>query len=111
MLHPESTTYDLFDGKKYETTPLPTEISDEAKASIKNVDTRLDAAADVLGIEFKTQQKAYGLVGRPERDCILDEVEGQPVAVFWYGRTKTAVAFDRRHRRTDVNALRRRDFA
>ena len=31
MLHPESTAYDLFDGKKYPAAPLPTTISAEAR--------------------------------------------------------------------------------
>ena len=30
MLHPESTTYDLFDGKKYASTPLPKKMSKQA---------------------------------------------------------------------------------
>jgi hypothetical protein len=96
MLHPESTTYNLFDGKKYETKPLPTELSEQAKASMSEVDGRFDTLTNVLGVEFASQQKAYPLGGLPNRACILDETEGQPIAVFWYGRTETAVAFDRR---------------
>src|SRR3990167_2112572 len=37
MLHPESTTYDLFDGNKYQTELLPTQMSKEATSSISNV--------------------------------------------------------------------------
>ena len=96
MLHPESTTYDLFDGKKYETKPLPTEMSQLAKASMNKVDGRLDAMTNVLGVEFASEQKAFPLDRLPERACLLDEVDEQAVAVFWYRRTKTAVAFDRR---------------
>lgn len=96
MLHPESTTYDLFDGEKYEITPLPTEMSKEAKASMGDVDKRLEPMVDVLGVEFVSRQKAFSLRGLGQRACMLDEVEGLPIAVFWYGRTRTAVAFDRR---------------
>ena len=51
MLHPESTAYDLFDGKKYEVKELPTEISVEAKQSMGQVDDRLKPFASVHGVE------------------------------------------------------------
>ena len=34
MLHPESTAYDLFDGKRYASAPLPAGMSAEARASM-----------------------------------------------------------------------------
>jgi hypothetical protein len=95
MLHPESTAYDLFDGKTYEVTPLPTQMSDEAKRSMGKVDPRLNPFAEVLGIEFAAGNKAYGLDGLPKRACLLDKVGDHEVVVLWYGPTKTAVAFDR----------------
>lgn len=94
MLHPESTAYDLFDGKKYAVTPLPTRMSDEARRSMGQIDARLKPAARVLGVEFARQQKAYPLDELPERACLRDTVGGQSIAVFWYGPTKTAVAFE-----------------
>jgi hypothetical protein len=96
MLHPESTTYDLFDGKKYPTLPLPTVMSEDAKSSMGKVDDRLDPMELVLGVEFGSKQKAFPLEKSPARACLLDDVDGQPTAVFWYARTNTAVAFDRR---------------
>ena len=95
MLHPESTTYDLFDGKRYKTRPLPTSMSANAKSSMGAVDDRLDAMRQVLGVEFGSQQKAFPLDDLPERACLLDATAGWPIAVFWYAKTKTAVAFDR----------------
>ena len=95
MLHPESTTYDLFDGKKYTSTPLPKKMSKQAIASIQQVDDRLSRNADVLGVEFSKSQRAYPLPTDKNRACLLDEVDGEAIAVFWYGPTKTAVAFDR----------------
>jgi hypothetical protein len=95
MLHPESTTYDLFDGKKYQPQTLPTGISEEAHSSMGKVDSRLAEMATVLGVEFASSQKAYPLDDLPERACLLDESGDQQIAVFWYGHTKTAVAFDR----------------
>ena len=95
MLHPESTTYDLFDGEKYASTPLPKEMSKEARDSLKRVDERLNANADVLGVEFANSQRGYPLPTDEARVCFLDEVDGEAIAVFWYGNTKTAVAFNR----------------
>src|SRR5881296_4195294 len=50
MLHPESTAYDLFDGKKYSVAELPSGLSREAKSTIGNVDARLQPDVLVLGI-------------------------------------------------------------
>ena len=96
MLHPESTTYDLFDGKKYASVPLPTEMSEEARRSLKLVDPRLEKGTQILGVEFAKSQRAYPLPTDKARACMLDEVDGESVAVFWYGATKTAVAFNRK---------------
>lgn len=96
MLHPESTTYDLFDGKKYATAPLPTTVSENARSSMGEVDNRLPENEMVLGVEFPSQPKAFPLNKLGKRACLLDNVSSTPIAVFWYGNTKTAVAFDRR---------------
>lgn len=95
MLHPESTTYDIFDGKKYTSTPLPNEMSLESRESLQRTDDRLDIEKEILGVEFANSQRAYPLPLDKSRDCFLDEVEGEAIAVFWYGNTQTAVAFDR----------------
>lgn len=96
MLHPESTTYDLFDGKKYAPKALPKSISPQARESLTRIDNRLGVEQEVLGVEFAKAEKAYPLPSDENRACILDEVDGEPIAVFWYGRTKTAVAFQRK---------------
>jgi hypothetical protein len=94
MLHPESTAYDLFDGNKYELTALPTRISEQAQRSMGPVDARLKASTTVLGVEFSDGQKAYPLDSLPERACVQDKVGERNIAVFWYGPTATAVAFE-----------------
>ena len=94
MLHPESTAYDLFDGKTYPVTPLPTGISDEAKRFMGEVDSRLDPLARVLGVEMGTVNKAYTLNELTDRACLLDKVGDREIAVLWYGPTQTAVAYD-----------------
>ncbi len=96
MLHPESTAYDLFDGTKYEVADWPTELSPEARETMGDVDPRLAPTANVMGVEVGTQTKAFPLDGLPERACFPDQLEGVPFAVFWYGPTRSAVAFDAR---------------
>ncbi len=96
MLHPESTTYDLFDGKKYASTPLPRKMSKEASESLKRMDDRLNANQEILGVEFANSQRAYPLPADEVRACFLDKVDGEAIAVFWYRNTNTAVAFDRK---------------
>ena len=94
MLHPESTVYDLFDGNKYVVTDLPKVMDKEALASIGSVDERLPKFAPVLGVELEDARKAYPLDEKTERACFTDEVAGKPIAVFWYGPTRSAVAFE-----------------
>ena len=93
MLHPESTAYDLFDGKKYELAELPREMSAEAKASMGSVDRRLPPLATVLGVEVGDGTVAFPIDEATERACFTNTVADTPVAVFWYGPTKSAVAF------------------
>lgn len=95
MLHPESTTYDLFDGKKYASAALPVQMSKQANESLKQKDNRLKVDQQVLGIEFDESQRAYPLPVDEARACFQDEIDGEAVAVFWYGNTSTAVAFNR----------------
>jgi hypothetical protein len=94
MLHPESTAYDLFDGKKYSVTELPTKATAEAEKSRGEVDQRLEAQRLVHGVEIGEVRKAYPLDASKERACYMDRVGDQELAVFWYGPTKSSVAFE-----------------
>lgn len=93
MLHPESTAYDLFDGRKYPMAELPSEMSEEAKQSIGKVDKRLESLALVHGIDASGVAKAYRLPMHEERACFMDVVQGKPVTVFWYRPTRSSVAW------------------
>ena len=95
MLHPESTAYDLFEGTKYKVVPLPTEMSEAAQRSMDEVDARLPAMQAVLGVKVGDQTKAYPLDENVERACFLDRVGDTDIAVFWYGPTQSAIAFQR----------------
>ena len=94
MLHPESTAYDLFDGKKYPMAELPAQMSAEAKQSLGKVDARLDAMAWVMGVDAGGQTKAFPIETVKERACYAGDVGGEAVVVFWYGSTRSAVAFN-----------------
>lgn len=56
---PCSYCSNLFDGKKYQSPPLPPELNVEASQSMGDVDRRLPPLANVLGVEFGTSEKAY----------------------------------------------------
>jgi Protein of unknown function (DUF3179) len=94
MLHPESTAYDLYDGKRYPSAALPTEMSEEARRSMGTVDPRLPPPASVMGVEVEGQTAAFPLDGAGERACWTDTVGGETVAVFWYRPTRSAVAYN-----------------
>ena len=93
MLHPESTAYDLFDGKRYPLAELPETMSQTALASIGDVDDRLKKFTPVLGIEGETENLAVPLDQLADRNCRMVQVDGRDIAVFWYGPTNSAVAF------------------
>jgi hypothetical protein len=93
MLHPESTAYNLFDGKKYFATDLPKDLSAEAKGSMGQVDSRLQPLAPVIGVELGGQGKAFPLDLARERACYTDTVDGVSFVVFSYKPTQSAIAF------------------
>lgn len=93
LLHPESTAYDLYDGRRYPQAKLPEKQSAEAVKGMGRVDPRLEPLGDVLGLDLG-EGKAYALDGLPERHCIRDAVGGRPVAALWYGPTRSATAFE-----------------
>jgi len=95
MLHPESTAYDLFDGKRYPMAELPTHLSAEAEQTMKPVDPRLPSLKPVLGVELGDHGKAFPLDESVERACWGDKVAGEEIAVFWYGPTRSAIAYGR----------------
>jgi hypothetical protein len=96
MLHPESTAYDLFDGKKYPVAELPGGISPEARQTMGPVDSRLPAESIVVGIEAGGARLAVPVDFSIDRACFNVEAGGTPVTVFSYGLTRSAIAWSRR---------------
>lgn len=97
MLHPESTAYDLFDGKKYKVTPLPDAKSSDALASRGPLDSRMSADTLVLGVDAGEKPIAVPLDVKVKQACYATEVDSKPITVFWYGPTRSAVAFHSLH--------------
>jgi Protein of unknown function (DUF3179) len=95
MLHPESTAYDLYDGKKYKMAELPTDLSEGARETMGKPDSRLPALSPVLGVQVGEEVRAFPLDDKTDRACFLDKIHQKPVAVFWYGPTRSAIAFGR----------------
>ena len=93
MLHPESTAYDLFDGKTYKVTPLPAEPNEDALASRGECDNRLEALATVLGVEIGESSGTFVIDEQAARACQMGTIGGQSVAAFWYGPTRSGVVF------------------
>jgi hypothetical protein len=93
MLHPESTAYDLFDGKKYPMAELPSAMGAEARQNMGRVDSRLEPLTLVMGVEASGQTKAFPLPTTKERACYTDTIGQEPVAIFWYGPTRSAITF------------------
>lgn len=106
MLHPESTAYNLFGGKKYPMAVLPAVMSAEARQSMGDVDPRLKPETIVLGVEVGEEFRAFPVDRARERACIMDQVGGERVAVFWYGPTASATAY-----RPEVDGRRLTFFA
>lgn len=97
MLHPESTAYDLFDGKKYKVTPLPDVKSTDALASRGPVDPRLRADALVLGLDAGEKPIAVPLDLNIKQACYALKTVDKPITIFWYSPTRSAVAFSSVH--------------
>jgi hypothetical protein len=96
MLHPESTAYDLYDGKRYPVAPLPAEMAAEARSTMGKVAPALKPLTTVHGVEVGERAKAYPLEVVGERACLLDSLSGEPLAIFWYAPTRTSVAYSTR---------------
>src|SRR6266849_1849760 len=59
MLHPESTAYNLFDGKKYALAEIPSQMTAEAKENMGQIDPRLQPMQTVLGVEAADRTMAF----------------------------------------------------
>ena len=89
--YPQAVAFMMYD--KFKPVDLPTEVSDDSRASRRPVDKRLPAEAMVLGVWDGSGARAYPLDALEKAGVVHETVNGQPRVVFWYGPTKTAAAF------------------
>jgi hypothetical protein len=68
-------------------------MSLQARETMGRVDPRLQPLAPVFGVEASGAARAYPLPVESERACFTDTVAATPVAVLWFRRTRTAVAY------------------
>ena len=92
-MHPESTAYDLFDGKRYPIVELPTADDPRSVESRGPLEERLPADAFVLGVKVGNSCMAFPLDGLPERAVLQDKVGDWTVAVLWLAWSRSATAY------------------
>ncbi len=89
--YPNAVAYHMFD--KYRPIDVPpNENADSAKSRGKP-DPRLKSGEPVLGVWGGKSARAYPLNVLEKNGIINDELDGQPIAVFWEPRTRTASAY------------------
>ncbi len=93
LLHPESTAYEMYDGKKYPVVELPTAPEPKSVQSRGKIDARLPAETMVLGVKVNGATMAFPLSDLPARAVLQDKVGGISVAAFWYAPTGSATAY------------------
>jgi hypothetical protein len=89
--YPQAVTYFMYD--KYKPVELPTEVNEDSRKSRGTPDGRLPADAMVLGVWDGKRARAYPLDVLEKEGVIHDLSGGEARVVFWYGPTRTAVAF------------------
>ena len=89
--YPQSVAYFMYD--KYKPAELPTSINDDSRRSRAPLDQRLPADTQVLGVWDGHHPRAYPLDILEKTGVIHDLADGQPRVIFWYGPTRTAVAY------------------
>jgi hypothetical protein len=78
---------------KYKPEELPTEVNEDSRKSRGAPDARLAADTMVLGVWDGKRARAYPLEVLEKEVVIHDMSGGEARVVFWYGLTRTAVAY------------------
>lgn len=93
LMHPESTAYDLFDGKRYPLVELPTAPNEVSVRSRGRPDPRLPPETMVLGVRVGNACVAFPLAGLPPRAVMQDKVGDWTISVLWLAATDSATAY------------------
>jgi hypothetical protein len=90
--YPDAVAYRMFD--KYKPMELPNKVNEDSrKTRPARTDTRLPAAAAVLGVSDGTHVRAYALESLAKAGAVQEEVGGRSWVILWYGPTRTAAAY------------------
>ena len=89
--YPQALAFTMFD--KYKPVELPTTVNEDSQKSRGPADKRLQADTMVLGVWDGQHARAYPLDVLEKAGVLYDTVKDQPRVLFWYGPTRTAVAY------------------
>jgi hypothetical protein len=89
--YPGAVAYHMYD--KYKPVDLPTKDDPQAIQSRGQADPRLKADAMVLGLWTGKTARAYPLEIVEKAGLLLDNVDGQSLALMWEPKTRTASAY------------------
>ena len=93
LLHPESTAYDLFDGNRYPTPPLPDTTNAKLQSHTLNLDPRLDPNTKIIGVEFKGERESLSPSHRNRASLYSRSSWRGGDCHFWHSPTQSAIAF------------------
>ena len=89
--YPDAVAYRMFD--KYQSVPLPSDPNQDSLSTRGPFDARLTADEPVLGIWTGKSAKAYPLSVLAKRGFVIDEIDGEPIVVFWEPASNSAAAY------------------
>jgi hypothetical protein len=89
--YPNAVAYHMFD--KYQPVELPAAENADSVKSRGKPDPRLPADAVVLGVRAGKTARAYPVTSLERDGFVTDTVDGEPLAVLWEPRTRTAAAY------------------
>jgi hypothetical protein len=89
--YPQALAYTMFD--KYQPVDLPDEVNEDSRKSRGPADERLPADTMVLGVWDGKHARAYPLDVLEKAGVLYDTANDPARVVFWYGPTRTAVAY------------------
>jgi hypothetical protein len=89
--YPDNVAYNMFD--KYKPTDLPTTINPESQKTRVQLDNRMAATDEILGVFDRGKSRAYPIESLAHSGMIRETVGGEPRIVLWYEPTRTAVAY------------------
>jgi len=107
--YPGSVAYRMFE--KYQPIEMPDKDNPDSKSTRGPADSRLPAAAEVLGVTIGAAHKAYPLESLPKEGGIIrDQLAGQEVIILWQPSTRTAAAYAPRLDEPDSNQAIKLEF-